>query len=136
MKKVLLIDDLKFTIGCCFGPKSMISIHKNIVTYCEDLLYNSENTHIKEVSDDSKEVFISELNSLNVVSWKNLYINPYILDGDEWALEIVYNDGKKKSITGCNSYPGSRSESNEKTTEFNNLLKALNSLIQKPNYFK
>lgn len=134
MDKILLLNYLKLTFGCCFGPKSMITLHGNSVTFSKDLSYNTGNKQKKEVSAESKEILISELNSLNIINWDNQYMNP-VLDGDEWDLEIVYNDGKKKNTTGCNSYPGSR-ELIEKTPEFRNLLNALNSLIQKPNYFK
>jgi hypothetical protein len=133
MGKILLLDYLKLTFGCCFGPKSMITLHGNSVTFCKDLSYNAENKQKKEVSDESKAVLISELNGLKILNWDNHYMNP-VLDGDEWDLEMVFNDGKKKSITGFNSYPGS-GEWVEKSPEFKKLLNALNNLIDAPGWF-
>jgi hypothetical protein len=134
MDKILLLDYLKLSFGCCFGPKGMITLDGNSVTFCKDLFYNAENKQKKEVSDESKEVLISELNNLNVLNWDNHYMNP-VLDGDEWDLEIVYNDGNKKLIKGYNSYPGSQPDSTEKTPEFNSFLTALNNLINSPGFF-
>jgi hypothetical protein len=107
----------------------MVTLQGKNVSFCQDLYYNLENNQ-KEVSDQSIKDLISELNSLNILNWDKEYYNPNILDGDQWDLEMVYNNGKKKTITGCNRYPGSQSDSNETTPEFKKLLNALNNLIK------
>jgi hypothetical protein len=128
MKKVVFIENLKFSFGSCFGP-SMITLQGKNVSFCQDLYYNLENNQ-RTVSDESINSLISELNSLGILNWDKEYFNPNILDGDQWDLEMVYNKGKKKTITGCNRYPGSQSDSNETTPEFKKLLNALNNLIK------
>lgn len=130
MHKILHLDYFKFSFGCCFEPRSMVTLHGNSVVFCKDLSYNAENKPKKEVSDESKKVFISELNELKVLNWDKEYFNPLILDGEEWGLELVYNDGNKKLINGYNSYPGSQPDSTEKTPEFKKLLNALNNLTE------
>jgi hypothetical protein len=111
----------------------MITLDGNSVVFCKDLSYNAENKQKKEVSDQSKEVLISELNRLTILNWDKEYFNPSILDGEEWDLELEYNDGNKKLIKGYNSYPGS-GELIEKSPEFRKLLNALNNLINAPGY--
>lgn len=135
MDKILLLDYLRFSFGSCFGPKSMVTLGGNNVVFCTDLIYNAGNEKKKEVSYESKKVLISELNDLKVLNWDREYFNPSILDGEEWDLELVYNDGKKKLINGYNLYPGSQPDSTEKTPEFVKLLNALNNLINAPGFF-
>lgn len=113
----------------------MVTLGGNNMVFCKDLSYNAGNDQKKEVTDESKKVFISELNELKVLNWDNEYFNPLILDGEEWNLELVYNDGNKKLINGYNSYPGSQPDSTEKTPEFKKLLNALNNMINANGFF-
>ena len=52
-----------------------------------------------------KEEFIQRLKELHVGEWANSYCKPYVLDGTQWELEIKFNDGLKRRITGSNEYP-------------------------------
>ena len=71
-----------------------------------------ENTIIEKPSNLSvyypftKAEFIEGLRNLHIGEWKRDYMNPYVLDGTQWNLEIQYNgDRKPIRISGSNAYP-------------------------------
>ena len=57
------------------------------------------------ILDKQKIEYIkNELRKANVLSWKENYIDKYILDGMQWSLDIKLNN-KEKKIYGSNKYP-------------------------------
>lgn len=53
-----------------------------------------------------KEEFLDGLRNLHIGEWRTDYMNPNILDGTQWELEIVFSDGHKPFKTGgSNAYP-------------------------------
>lgn len=42
---------------------------------------------------------------LFVLDWKDSYENPFVMDGQQWKLEITMEDGKELRYRGMNAYP-------------------------------
>lgn len=75
--------------------------------------------------------FHDALNNLNVWQWRTNYINPDVLDGTQWSLEIKFEDQSLKTC-GSNCYPKADGRPNGKpefTKEFCNYLKAVKKLL-------
>ena len=54
----------------------------------------------------TKTEFLNHLYELHIEGWKSKYIDPDILDGTQWELEIYFSDGYKPvNIAGSNAYP-------------------------------
>lgn len=58
----------------------------------------------KTIDGNTARSFAEGLRELRVMDWAQRYVNPYVLDGFEWHLEIIFDD---VVITrgGSNAYP-------------------------------
>jgi len=65
------------------------------------------------------DIFLKALNTHNVWNWEEYYMNPDILDGTQWSLEIKAGSLKVKS-GGSNEYP----------PEFDGLIQAIHDLVK------
>ena len=71
---------------------------------------------------------------VRIWDWKGSYVNPSVLDGTEWDLELHAGQYKKR-IYGCNAYPGWGEPDWSKSREFACFLSAIGLLIGEPDYF-
>lgn len=54
----------------------------------------------------TKEEFLQGIAELHIGEWKKEYVNPLVLDGTQWSIEIEYEgDHKPIHIYGSNAYP-------------------------------
>ena len=58
----------------------------------------------KIVRPKTAKKFIEELKLINLLDWKAKYIEPGILDGTHWSVEII-RDGRNINKHGDNQYP-------------------------------
>ena len=127
------IESFKFDIGGYFSSNFEFLLQQNIITFFSfDFHFEKGIEHRKELSTEALDLFISNLNELNVINWNNKYDNNFVSDGEQWEIEIKYNNTKKKAIYGSNEYPGSKPYSYGRTAEFNEFLGALKLLMQDP----
>ncbi|HHZ06853.1 MAG TPA: hypothetical protein GX401_08750 [Clostridiales bacterium] len=82
--------------------------------YSEDNSDNSDrnkskkNNGYQEVTDleaESVDVFFQQAMFYGFFDWEDEYVNESVVDDNDWVIEIKYNDGKKREITGSNAYP-------------------------------
>ena len=54
----------------------------------------------------TKEEFIKGIAELHIGEWKKSYVDPMILDGTQWSIDIVFESGHKPvHIGGSNAFP-------------------------------
>lgn len=54
----------------------------------------------------TKDEFVSGITGLHIGEWKKKYVNPLVLDGTQWGVDIEYADGRKPvHIYGSNAFP-------------------------------
>ena len=54
----------------------------------------------------TKEEFLEGLAELHIGEWKKNYVNPLVLDGTQWSIDIEYEgDRKPVHIYGSNAFP-------------------------------
>ncbi len=122
---------MKFFLGGYFSDNndfilegSTVMLAKAEYAYMKpDILAN------KEMSSAESDDFLKALNEIGVLKWKRNYMNMHVLDGTQWELEISYNQGKKKKISGSNAYPGIEKDDMMYTEEFVSFLKAMDELL-------
>ena len=76
----------------------------------DQVLVDVEKTMIsmdkEEYGTYRKEDFISGIKALHIGEWKRTYIDPLVMDGTQWELDIYYNNGRRPvKISGSNAYP-------------------------------
>jgi DNA-directed RNA polymerase subunit RPC12/RpoP len=63
-------------------------------------------TLIKDTSKADLFEFIETLKNIDFLNWRSKYVDPDVLDGSGWDIEIV-RDGRNLKKHGLNSYPDS-----------------------------
>jgi hypothetical protein len=58
-----------------------------------------------DLSADKISAFCAEANEMGFTSWNEEYIDPLLMDGHQWYVEITFLDGSVKRIVGSNDYP-------------------------------
>lgn len=53
----------------------------------------------------TKSVLISGIKSFHLENWKPKYVDPSVLDGTQWSLELQFSDGSRWKSGGSNDYP-------------------------------
>jgi len=136
MNTISEILKFEFCIAGFGLPGFKVSYEKPTVTYlAKRTIYSSGLKHCKDVAKEAIDNFNSKLNDLKVLNWESEYSNLDVIDGEQWELLIIYDGNKEKNICGNNEYPGSHTGSDTRTPEFNELLKAINTLLKEPAFF-
>lgn len=113
-------------------------LKKSIFSYAEPLLIPDN-----QIVEQDESEFIKVLNEIALTSWKKKYYNNDVLDGTQWEIEIKYNHQKiLRKYYGSNEFPFVDKTTNsisskvlDDRTDFIKLLKVLNKLIKKKNFF-
>lgn len=136
MKQITSIESFYFRLEGCFSSIQEVSFDKNTVTYITmSTPFDEGMKYEKEISSESKEIFITKLNKLKLIKWKNRYLNYNVLDGEDWEIDITFNKSTRKKVVGSNNYPEDNSTLIGRTEIFNELLLAINDMIQVPDFF-
>ncbi len=101
------IQELTFLIGGYFG-----GYETRTYTVIGDMVFLDEDKSSIHSFDlpirfhFSKEEFIAGLKEIQIGNWKEEYIDPTVLDGTHWELEICFcGERKPIIISGSNDYP-------------------------------
>ena len=100
------IDKIIFSIGGYFDGYET----RTVLLDGEQLrmtITHSLHSKVREIALSlTKTEFLNRLRELHIEGWKSKYIDPDILDGTQWELEIYFSDGYKPvTIVGSNAYP-------------------------------
>ena len=94
-------------LGGYFGG----SEERNITFDGEDILvqrnfYNgSEPTEEEPYLGMKRKDMIEGLKLFHLDKWDPKYVDPYVLDGTQWFVELGFSDGTKWESIGNNAYP-------------------------------
>ena len=105
-KYIPSINKISFTIGGYFDgyeTRTVLLDGENLHMTVTHSLHPEE----REIALSlTKTEFLNCLRELHIEGWKSKYIDPDILDGTQWELEIYFSDGYKPvKIAGSNAYP-------------------------------
>jgi len=75
---------------------------KTMMYYGDD----SPNYWLKEnLNQEQCETIQATLQDLAIPKWKKEYLNPTVMDGEQWSLTVVFDDDFQKNSSGSNAYP-------------------------------
>jgi hypothetical protein len=97
------------TVGPCPGPEPQV---------------------IRPTEEQWRQFWL-EVDRIGVWAWLPEYVNPNVLDGTQWSLELRYGERKVKS-EGSNLYPGSTGIDYSANSPFAQFLRALATLTGQP----
>lgn len=61
---------------------------------------------LPDYTPETKQELLDAFRDLHIGEWKHKYVDPYVLDGTQWGLEIEYSNGRKTAkYYGSNAYP-------------------------------
>lgn len=134
LKEIVSIAYFKFYLGGYDTLKHEVVYTKGMVLYSTSELYDNSLKSTKVISLATVQLFITRSNQLKVIDWKKRYRSG-VCDGEEWELEVKYNNKAIKKIYGHMQYPGNLANDHSRSPIFNDLLLSINTFIEQPNFF-
>ncbi|RDI42197.1 hypothetical protein DFR59_10536 [Falsibacillus pallidus] len=99
------IEGIKATIGGFFDGHYIVEINLISRQVVWSFYGRGEDETIqKSIGPDTAKKLIEDLKMINLLNWKAKYIEPGILDGTNWSVEIS-RDGRKISKHGNIKFP-------------------------------
>jgi len=114
-------QEFKFTIGGFFSDNCIIEFKDNKLAHGFSNAWDKSNLYSRnEVipTPSAWNKFWTKVEKIQVWKWKKEYIDPDILDGEQWSLKIK-KQNKTLNVYGLNSYPET----------FNQFKKAISKLL-------
>ncbi len=111
LKQLILLNAF---IGGYMGKSFAVSMDReekgihHMTYYRGDVLELNENDFTDEdpqFTNESWQKFIEDLHQIDILKWKANYENHTIIDGTQWNLELLFEDGSKIKKRGINSFP-------------------------------
>ena len=99
-EKEMNIIKVRFSLGGFFGGYHEI----NLIKTSDGALASYEQVS-RKMNIDEWIHFAHELFKCHIADWKKQYVDPNVLDGTQWELEVIFSSGKPLKIYGCNLYP-------------------------------
>lgn len=99
-----------FSIGGFFGVNQTLMVEKTeegaILHYTLGPGFSGSEPVIKEqLSQEEWKSFVHSLFRCYISDWKKRYVDPHIVDGTQWELEVHFLNRKPLKIYGSNKYP-------------------------------
>ncbi len=100
------IKELKASVGGYFGGSYSVVVDLTTGRITWSHWNNGEvvDEEFKIVKGSTVKNFIEEMQIINPLNWKKEYIEPGMLDGTSWSLELT-RDGRNIKKHGVNKYP-------------------------------
>lgn len=100
------ITGLKACVGGFFEGSYTVDIDlaTHQVSWCHWEDGEEKGNFHKTLRASTAQEFIEELKRLNMLNWKEHYVDPYVLDGTQWSVEIV-QEGRTIEKDGSNEFP-------------------------------
>jgi hypothetical protein len=125
-----LPEKLNFSIGSAFGGEGpQLEYAKEMVTcyHRPPVFGNRHKVAERRPTREDWLQFWHGLDKIGIKKWQEHYMNPDVLDGTSWDLEIVFR-GQRIVSAGSNSYPGAHGPDYSRRSEFGRFITALEKL--------
>ena len=102
-----VVTGIVFSEGGYFGGRDHLEITTQdglrICTYT----HSPDPIENTEVIPDAKwkRIMNTLFYRLCIHEWKKSYVDPYVLDGTQWELELILTEGRHYTIYGSNEFP-------------------------------
>ena len=101
------ISKIRFDIGGFFNGNQIFtySISGDKVTWGRGG-FSFVDFKLPEYTPQTKKELLDAFREFHIGEWKHKYVDPYVLDGTQWGLEIEYSNGRKTAkYYGSNAFP-------------------------------
>lgn len=98
------IKGLKASVGGYFEGYYNVDVNLSTLQVSWGFWVGGEETIQKTIRPTTAKKFIEELKMVNLLNWKGKYIEPGVLDGTHWNVEII-REGRNISKHGDNKFP-------------------------------
>jgi hypothetical protein len=99
------IKGLKASVGGYFEGYYNVDINLSTLQVSwSHLVGGEEDTIERKLRSTTAKKFIQELKLVNLLNWKAKYLEPDVLDGTQWSVEII-RDGRNIIKHGSNKFP-------------------------------
>lgn len=99
------IKGLKASVGGFFG--GYYNVEVNLTTLQVSWSFwqgGQQESFEKTIRPATAKKFLEGLKKANLLNWRAEYVEPGVLDGTQWSVEII-RDGQNKKMLGNNQYP-------------------------------
>ena len=103
-----IVTSVRFSNGGYFDgyPEVIMKKSKDIILVDARPGFSSEGLLHREMPEGEWRKVISQLyEQLYIHEWKKRFVDPNILDGEQWELEIQLIGGRKRTYCGSNAFP-------------------------------
>lgn len=98
------IKGLRASVGGYFTGYCNVDVNLSTLQVSWSHWVGGEEMTQKTICPITADKFINELKSVNLLNWKSKYIEPGVLDGTQWSVEII-RDERNISKRGDNKFP-------------------------------
>lgn len=106
------LEKIEFSIGGYFGRSNTTVIRfrdTDVVfeqsTFESSYYHKGHKIQNRHVIPNAKPIFLKALADLHLEKWEDDYVDPDILDGTQWELELTFKNGTARTWDGSNAYP-------------------------------
>jgi len=105
-----IVESIKFSVGGFHEGHTDITITKNengaFVNVEQFLIGDLDIPENRQITPARWQKIVNTLyNQLYLHEWKKKYVDPLVLDGTQWSLDIKLTNGRKREYYGSNLYP-------------------------------
>ena len=100
------IKKIEASVGGYFGGfyQVEVDLENNLVSWTHGGEGELEETVHRNIRLTTVKKFLEQLETINLLNWEAKFIDPGVLDGTQWHVEIVM-DGHSITKHGSNDYP-------------------------------
>lgn len=105
------LEEIELYYGGFFGKSinCRISFSGSKIIVEDLIVFGKDNEREKSTlpcfDDMTRTSFLRELRDIHMGEWKREYMDPDILDGTQWEVDVRFADGKKQHFSGSNKFP-------------------------------
>lgn len=104
-----IVTCIKFSVGGYFDGYTDITIRKNdkgALVSVQKMLEPEEVPDDRQITPAKWQRIINKLyGQMYLHEWKKSFVDPCVLDGTQWSLDISLTGNRKRSYSGSNDYP-------------------------------
>lgn len=103
-----MVTAIHFSDGGFFGGYQDIRFEKknDVITLSVASFPSFDDVHHEVITEKEWRKLLDKLFcKLYVHEWKKRYVDPGILDGEQWELQFKLNGGRQRNYYGSNAYP-------------------------------
>ena len=109
-----IVTCIRFSVGGYFGGFTSITIKKNdngALVNVQKTLETEKIPEDRQITVHKWQMIVNTLyKQMYLHEWRKRFVDPRVLDGTHWSLDVLLSSNRKRSYSGINDYPAYWSE--------------------------